>query len=473
MSVADLLHRGGSGSAVRLRARWVLPIDLPPIENGEVVIEDGVITHVGRATSGTSAYDLGLSAILPGFVNVHAHLEYTVLRGLVEDLPFFPWVRTLNSLKPLLSLEDWVNSATLGAAEMLAGGITTIADASDAGASLTALLASGHRGIVFREVFGIEAQPPVEAIVAALRAKIVSMRAQTARMGGDERVGVGISPHAPYTVRAELLEALSEFARREELPQTIHVAESAAEYELIKEGTGPFAEMFARRGITWKAPGVSPMRYLDDTGALTPRGTLAVHAVHIDEDDARYLKERGAAVAHCPKSNGKLAAGFAPVRLLLDAGVTVGLGTDSMVSNNGADMFEEMRFAVYQARALTGDAKALTAREALRMATLGGAKALGMEGRIGSLAKGKRADLCVVRLDGLHMTPTAEDNPEAALVYGARASDVHLTMTEGRVLYESGLYALLDVGRLRHGVSETRKRIRREAEPILGAARQQ
>jgi 5-methylthioadenosine/S-adenosylhomocysteine deaminase len=452
----------------------VLPINLPPIEDGEVVIEEGRIIHVGKATgTPVGAHDLGLSAILPGFVNVHAHLEYTVLRGLVEDLPFFPWVRTLTALKAHLSLEDWVASATLGAAEMLAAGITTVADAADAGAPLTALLASGQRGIVYREVFGIEEEPTVEATVSALKAKVTTMRAQAARMGGDERVRIGISPHAPYTVRPALFRALAEYAARENLPQTIHIAESPAEVELIEKGTGPFAEMFTRRGVRWETPGVSPVRYLDACGALTPPGTLAVHAIQIDANDARLLKDRGASVAHCPKSNGKLAAGFAPVRMLLDAGVPVGLGTDSVVSNNGVDLFEEMRFAVYQARALSHDARALTARDALRLATLGGAEALGMASEVGSLARGKRADLCVVRLDGLHLAPAADDSPEAALVYGARASDVYLAMADGRVLYEGGRHTLLDVGRLRHSIGEARRRVKREADRIVGAAQQQ
>ena len=471
VSVADLVRRGG---ALRLRARWILPIDLPPIENGEIVLEDGVITHVGKASGGgaSDAHDLGFSAILPGLVNTHAHLEYTVLRGLVEDLPFFPWVRTLNALKAYLNGDDWAASATLGAAEMLSSGITTVADASDAGAALTALLASGQRGTVYREVFGIEEQPTVEATVAALHTKLVAMRAQSARMGGGDRVRLGISPHAPYTVRPALFRALAEYAAREGLPQTIHCAESPAEAELIAHGTGPFAEMFERRGIAWRAAGVSPVRYLDECGALQP-GTLAVHTVQVDADDARLLKERGVSVAHCPKSNGKLAAGFAPLRTLLDAGVPVGLGTDSVVSNNGTDLFEEMRFAVYQARALTHDARALTARDALRLATLGGAEALGMGGEIGSLVRGKKADLCVVRFDGLHLAPAAEDSPEAALVYSARASDIHLTMVGGRVVYEGGLHTLLDVGRLRQSVVEARRRIKREAERIRGAAQQQ
>jgi 5-methylthioadenosine/S-adenosylhomocysteine deaminase len=227
--------------------------------------------------------------------------------------------------------------------------------------------------------------------------------------------------------------------------------------------------MFQRRGIPWSPPGVSPAAYLDTCGALTP-GTLVVHAVHVDVDDARLLKERGAAVAHCPKSNGKLAAGFSPVRTLLDAGLPIGLGTDSVASNNAADLFEEMRTAVFTARSRGNDVQALSGRDILRMATLGGAAALGLEKEVGSLTRGKRADVCIVRLDGLHVTPTAEDNPVAALVYGCRASDVVLTMVDGRVIFEAGRNLLLDVSRLRHTVGQARAKLRQEVAKTVGAA---
>jgi hypothetical protein len=180
------------------------------------------------------------------------------MRGLLEDLAFFPWIRILTALKTRLSLDDWIASATMGAAEMLSAGITTVADACDAGASLAALLVSGQRGIVFREVFGIEREPSPELVLAALKRKIVSMEEQIERHHADDRVRLGISPHAPYTVSRDLFGTLSEYANRKTLRQCIHVAESPAEDELIRLGTGPFAEMFAARAIHWDAPGVSP-----------------------------------------------------------------------------------------------------------------------------------------------------------------------------------------------------------------------
>jgi 5-methylthioadenosine/S-adenosylhomocysteine deaminase len=249
--------------------------------------------------------------------------------------------------------------------------------------------------------------------------------------------------------------------------QTIHIAETPAEAELIRQGTGPFAEMFDRRGIVWDTPGVSPVRYVDRCGAFEAR-TLAVHCVQVDTTDAELLAARGVSVAHCPKSNGKLATGVAPLRTLLDAGVAVGLGTDSMVSNNAADIFEEMRLAIFQSRNAAHSVAALSAPEALQLATLGGARAIGMDQEIGSLRAGKRADLCVARLDGLNTLSAAEDNPIAALVFGARTSDIALTMVEGSVLYESGKALRLDLPRALIVAKAARANLWRKAERVLG-----
>ncbi len=415
---------------LRYRARWALPIDAPPIENAEIVVRDGRIIEVGHAGNGLVDQDFGEAVIIPGFVNVHAHLEYTVMRGLLEDMPFFPWIRLLTALKSHITPKEWLASALLGAWEMRSSGITTIGDACDGGFSLMALLMTGQSGIIYREVFGISPDEPIQEIVSSLQKKVASMT-ETVTQAGSDRIRIGISPHAPYTVRGELFEALGSFAKRYSLPQTIHLAESLAEEDLFQKGIGPFAEMFARRGIAWETPQLSPTRFLDACGAITP-GTLAVHCVQVSQEDIALLKARGATVAHCPKSNGKLGSGFAPVRAMLNAGLAVGLGTDSVASNNNADMFEEMRSAVFTARARERDPMALTAEEALRLATLGGAEAMGMAQEIGSLTPGKRADFCVVNLSASHITP-AEDNPVAALVFSARASDVIATFINGTV----------------------------------------
>lgn len=463
--LTDLLLN--ASAPVRLKARWVLPISQPWIENGEVEFAGPVLTYVGRARPEAGAIDLGLTALLPGFVNVHAHLEYTVLRGLLEDMAFFPWIRTLTALKAYLTQDDWVASATLGAAEMAAAGVTTIGDACDAGASVSALATSGLRGLVFREVFGIEEKPPVSAVLDVLKRQLAQMQGTLLRSDAEGRVRLGISPHAPYTVRAELFRALAELADQNGYLQTIHLAESPAEESLFRTGTGPFKEMFDRRGIQWNVTGTSPIQYAKQVGALDA-STLAVHCVQATEEDVLALANAGASIAHCPRSNGKLGAGLAPLRLLKERGLDIGLGTDSMVSGNSVDFFEELRAAIYGARAREKDPLALTAREALHLATLGGARALHCEQEVGSLEVGKQADICAVRLDGIHHAPVAEDSPEAALVYSARASDVVLTLVQGKPLYDYGRFPTLDLARLRQSVSTARKKVRLEGEKILG-----
>ena len=419
-------------------ARWVLPMDAPPIEHGEVVTEDGLIAAVRpRRTPAAECRDFGDAVLLPGLVNAHSHLEYTALRGFLEDVPFFPWIRALTAAKSAFTADDWLWSARLGALECAASGITTLGDNTDAGVTMRVLSESGQRGIVYQELFGIDDREPVAPIITALQAKLAARRAYA-----SSRVAVGVSPHALYTIRPELFTAINAYVAAERLPTSIHIAESPAESLLTEQGTGPFAEMYARRGITWLSPHLTPTEYACQMGALGP-DTLAVHCVHQTPADIVLLAETGAAIIHCPKSNAKLGAGIAPLALWLRTdGLRVGLGTDSAVSNNSLDLWEEMRFALLLQRAKLEDAEAVTARDVLRLATLGGAEAMGLSAQIGSLTPGKRADLIAVTLTQPHTVPATD--PYAALVYSARASDVVFALCDGEVIYDTGRWPTLD-----------------------------
>jgi cytosine/adenosine deaminase-related metal-dependent hydrolase len=439
--------RGMMQEKVRLRARWVLPVVGAPIENGEVVVEGDRIVAVEQAEGPGSAevQDFGDAILMPGLVNVHTHLDYTLMRGLLEDIPFFPWIRELNARKAALTAEDWIASATWGAAEAVAGGVTTIGDCTDSGAAVVGAKRLGLGGIVFQEVFGIDLRQTVPEILAEMEVKLEAHRA--AMVG--TLLSVGISPHAPYTVRAELMRALGAAAAAAELPLCIHAAESVAETTLFRSGSGAIAEMFQRRGIDWLPPAQSVVAYLETQGVLSPR-TLLVHGVQVAAADRERMRRTGAAWAHCPKSNAKLGNGVAPLEILFDhpapyatetagLGVRVGLGSDSVAGNNTMDLFEEMRFAVLMQRGVGRRLSGLTAQAAVEMATLGGAEALGMARQVGSLEIGKRADLCVVGLDDLHCAPAY--NPYNALVYAARAADVLFTMIGGTIQYDRCLGA--------------------------------
>lgn len=430
------------------RAEWALPISSPPISPAEVIVDGDKIVEIRQAgKSSSDVIDLGNSAVIPGFVNVHTHLDYTVLRGMLEDLEFLPWIREITMRMGALDPDDWAASALWGAAEGMAAGVTTIGDCSPTGAALEGAHIMGMGGIVYQEVFGIDESRAVSEIVGDLTAKVTQFQKRAA----GSRLNIGISPHAPYTVRAELFRALAAYAKAYNLPVCIHAAESQSEAELIRQGTGPMAEMFERREISWSPPGGSTVGYLNDLGILG-KHTLLVHGVQGTVADQRIMAETGAAWAHCPKSNAKLANGCAPFELLQSDGtdgnsvsqssIRVGLGSDSVASNNSMDMFEEMRFAVLLQRATSRSLHGLTAEKALRMATLGGAEALSLQNHIGSLESGKFADLCVVSLDGLHSAPVHD--PVSALVYAGRASDVITTMTSGHFRYDARQSTHLD-----------------------------
>jgi cytosine/adenosine deaminase-related metal-dependent hydrolase len=434
-------------------ARWALPMDGPPLENAEVIVENGIIGAVrARRTPAAECRDFGNAVLMPGLVNAHSHLEYTALRGFLEDVPFFPWIRALTAAKASLSAEDWLWSARLGAMECAASGITTLGDNTDAGVTMRVLSESGQRGIVYQELFGIDDREPVGPVMNALQSKIAAHRQYA-----SSRVQFGVSPHALYTIRPALFAALNKYAAANTLPTSIHIAESLAESALTERGEGPFAEMYARRGITWDTPGRTPTQYAASLGALGP-STLAVHCVHQTADDIRLLTETQAAIIHCPKSNAKLGAGIAPLsRWLHTEGLRVGLGTDSAVSNNSLDLWEEMRFALLLQRANLENVEAVTARDVLHLATLGGADAMGLSAQIGSLSPGKHADLIAVSLVQPHTFPATD--PYAALVYSARASDMLLTLCGGEVIYDNGVWPTLNQSAIFSGVQSARAKL--------------
>jgi 5-methylthioadenosine/S-adenosylhomocysteine deaminase len=411
-----------------LSADWVLPVKGPPIPDGAVAIEDGHITAVG------SAAELGMgrryeeAAIIPGFVNAHSHLEYAVYAGFGDGLDFGPWILLHTERKAKLDLEQVEAIARLGAAQCLASGITAVGDASFSGATAYACAGLGLRAIVYLEVFG---RGPEE-----IAGRFEENRERIADVLGDE-VRLGISPHAPYTCSAELYAACCELG----LPVATHLAESRAEEEWLASGTGawePFADMLA------EPIGESGIRHLARHGVLNSR-VVAAHCVMVDDDEVELLAESDVAVAHCPRSNALLGCGIAPLAQLRAAGLRVGLGTDSPASAPSFDMFDELRAAVMGARARELRSDALTAAGALELATLGSARALGLEDEIGSLAPGKRADLSIVSLSGSIYVPW--EDPAAAVVFGGSPERVTATFVGGKVRYERGAFEWHDLHR--------------------------
>src|SRR5438552_2471993 len=421
-------------------AGWVLPIIAPAIEDGAVAIDGSKIVATGPRVEvisrfpGARVSDFGQAAILPGLVNAHSHLELTVMRGFLESVEhdFAAWLRKLTTARMAMTAEDLLVSATSGAIEAARAGVTCLGDSCSAAThAIKALQQVGMRGIVYHESFGPDPNL-AEENVAKLREQIAEIRGHE-----SDLVHPGISPHAPYTVSAPQLELISRLSIDEKLPLMMHAAESQAEKSFMLDGLGHFAEGLKARGIEWQAPGISTIEYLTRHGILETKPLLA-HCINVDDSDVKLIKQSGAGIAHCPKSNAKLGHGRAQFQKFLAHGINVGLGSDSVASNNTCDLLEEARFATLLARldrgisarvskgsALSFDGESaggpVTADDALFAATLGGARALGLENQVGGLAEGMRADVAVVSLNGAHQQPVHD--PADALVFSTSGHD--------------------------------------------------
>jgi cytosine/adenosine deaminase-related metal-dependent hydrolase len=402
-----------------LSADWVVPVEGEPIADGAVAIaEDGTIAAVGTAAELGPGKRFGGCVVVPGFVDAHSHIEYAVYAGFGDGLPFVPWIGLHVQRKQALDFDDMVAIATVGAHECLRSGITTIGDCSFSGAAAVAAAATGLRATVYLEVFGRDA--------SALE-RFYELHETIAPVLSD-RVRLGVSPHAPYTCTLEVYEACASLG----LPQATHLAESAAERDWLVDGAGdwsPLAELLV------PPPGETGIRLLAGAGLLD-ESLMAAHCVHADAEEIALLAREGVGVAHCPRSNGYLGCGVAPVRELIEAGVKVAIATDSPASTPSLDLFDEVRTAIVAARARERRPDALSAALALELATLGGARVLGLDDRLGSIVPGKQADLTVVSLAGSPFDPV--EDPIAAVILGGAPERVAATLVAGETRYAKG-----------------------------------
>jgi cytosine/adenosine deaminase-related metal-dependent hydrolase len=426
----------------RYHARWVCPVSAPPIANGTVVEQDGRIAYAGPragAPSGGADVELGDAILLPGLVNAHCHLELTAMRGFLDGLEFPEWIlRLTRSRHAVLTADSMLDAARLGVEEGLRAGITTFADTGDSGAGFDAMIQRGVRGICYREVFGPDPAQCAGAI-EGLRARVAAMRERETAL-----VRVGVSPHAPYTVSDALFRATATLAARDALPLAVHIAESAMESDLVVGAAGRFAEGLRARGLDVAPRGRSPIALLDALGVLDV-SPLLIHCVRVDAADLGTIASHRCGVAHCPASNAKLAHGTAPLAAMLAAGVRVGLGSDSVASNDRMDLLDEARLASLFSSAREGRADVLPAVRALELATLGGARALGLEDQVGTLDVGKAADLTAFPLDLGHRGPVHD--PIAALIFAlAGTTAASLVVVAGRMRVRHGVVVDADRG---------------------------
>ncbi|MGI9112092.1 MAG: amidohydrolase family protein [Gaiellaceae bacterium] len=402
-----------------LAADWVLPVEGAPIENGAVAIENGRIVAVGAATEFGPGERFAGAAIVPGFINAHTHLEYAVYAGFGDGQSFAPWLAIHIERKARIDRAEMETIARLGAAECLASGVTTVGDAAFAGASAHACAALGMRAIVYLEVFGAD---PAEAL------RQYDEKLEYVRPVLSELVRAGISPHAPYSCSTEVYAACLELG----VPLMTHFNESQDELDWLERGEGPMRPV---ADFLIDPDGQTGIRRLAAAGLLRS-DIVAAHCVKLAADELALLARHDVAVVHCPRSNALLGCGLAPLAELRAAGLRVGVGTDGVSSVPSHDYFEELRAVIAAARARSERADALSPTEALELATLGGARALGLDDEIGSLVVGKRADLAVIGLADSAYLPW--EDPAAAVVFGGASHRILATLVEGETRYEKG-----------------------------------
>jgi aminodeoxyfutalosine deaminase len=411
-----------------LAAQFVLPVSQPPIRDGALLI-DGCIQAVGpravlkKGYPGVPWMDLGKAILLPGLVNVHTHLELSALRGRIPPgHSFVDWVINLLETRSSLTSETYTRAVEQGITELVRSGTTCVGEVSSTGASFAGLKKSGLRGVVYHEVIGPD-DARAEGIAEMSFGHLETMRREA--RGG--RLEIGISPHAVYSVSPRLFDQCRRLQQSLGLKTAIHAAESPAEIEYLRSATGEIrTRLLPATGwgeIPPPALETTPVNYLARVGVLGPR-CLLIHAVHLTEEDLEIVAQSGVAVAHCPRSNVYLGVGRAPLKTFRDRGIPVGLGTDSLASNDSLSLWDEIRCARQTHSGL------LSPAEWIEMATVGGAQALGLAAEIGTLDPGKQADVTALALDD----PDAD--PYEYLVHQAATEKVLLTVVGGTPLYE-------------------------------------
>ncbi len=413
-----------------IHARWIIPVepDDTLLEHHSLAISDGRIrailptTQARQQLSAETEIELEEHALTPGFINAHTHVAMSLFRGLADDLPLMEWLN--GHIWPAeaawVSPEFVADGSRLAMAEMLRGGTTCFNDMYFFPDITAQAAADAH----MRATVGM-ILIDFPTVWAANADEYISKGTQVRdRFRNHPLIDAAFAPHAPYTVSDAPLSKAITLADQMDVQIHMHIHETADEVATSIDQQG-------RR----------PLARLDELGLLTPR-LLAVHMTQLEEAEIDTLARRGVNVVHCPESNLKLASGFCPVARLTEAGVNVALGTDGAASNNDLDMIGEMRTAALLAKAVAADAAAIPAATALRMATLNGARALGIEAETGSLVAGKAADICAIHLGGLDSQPIY--NPVSQLVYATGRDKVTDVWVAGRHVVKESVLTTLD-----------------------------
>lgn len=400
--------------------------DEPQSWVGSVAVAEGRIAALLTSNEATEEYlrrhpdcrvvDGRGKLLMPGLINTHCHAGMTLQRNSADDIPLMAWLNDrIWPFEQRQTADDVALATRLGVAELLLGGVTSVVEMYfESDLTVEVFDEMGMRALVGTNCF--------EATIDAAFETVLKARE---RVSDSPLVQVAIAPHAPYTVSAEGLERCRKFAEEEHLPLMIHLAETEDELRQVEERYG-----------------MRPVALLDKVGLLTPR-TIAAHCVHLTDEEISLLAERGVVVAHCAQCNMKISSGTAPVARMLQAGVTVTLATDGPASNNDLDLWEELRAAAFQQKLTTRNPLSLPAYEVLRMATVEGARAMGLMGELGIIKEGALADVILLDLQKPHLQPLGD--VVSTLVYSAKASDVEMVVVGGRVVVENRRVVGLDM----------------------------
>ena len=396
-----------------ISADWLLPVCSPPVHDGAVLVDRGVIVEVGPRIELAATHPdargehFAGCTITPGLVNAHTHLTLTALAGVVSPRPFAEWLPELvAALKPW-EVADHEASGVIGAQECLLCGVTVVGDIAYGAAEVLSASQAGLGGVYYWELLGIDAH--------AVPSELERLRYPSDREQFGERVVAGLSPHSPYTAGPSLLRAAHDAAQELGVPFAIHVAESQAEVDLLRDGTGPLAAVASRTAADFAAPGTTTVEYLAELGVLDQ--ATAIHLCHATASDIVLLATRARGAVTCPRSNRYLGNPPPHVSSLLASGLATGVGTDSSASNADLDLMAEVR-------AIRDAEPDLAAEQLLALATTGGARAIGVASRFGALSAGMQADLAVFAVDG-------GDAPIEAFVRRAGRATARAVMSEG------------------------------------------
>lgn len=424
-----------------IKAKWILPITSPIIEDGAIRVLSNIITDYGnfkdlkKKYSADKIIDLKNSVIMPGFINAHSHIAYTILRGALDKYDFWQWLKILNYLKyEILSHNDLIFSSILGCLVAIRNGITTIADTYDSIIPFKVARKVGLRIIFYYEIFGWEEDKISESVEKAK--KFLNKFAKP-----SEFYKIGISPHSIYTVGPSLFKYLNEFIN-EDTPLCIHLAESKEEAELMKDKNGQLYETMKNRSRDLIGNFNSFLSYLEQFNFFKFK-PLIIHGVYLNKDDFLLLKKYDLGIIHCPSSNLKFGHGIAPIYELKHNNIKWGLGTDSLASNNRMDMLQEIRLTLFTQRGINKDIKVISEEEILKISTITNAYLLNLDKLIGSIEINKSADLISLRLDKINSFPCYE--PYTAIVNTCTSDDVIFSMINGKIKFYNNKFYNINI----------------------------